>query len=108
MALPANVNGWRGDTNLDERIHFDLELMMQHAACITLRVPLPGICLVARATYLRLCLRYQLIAEAIYLPKGYLTKPRFRFTFGSQARLAERNGFCAKLAPNALRPAAVP
>ena len=31
------VNGWRGNTDLAERIRFDLELMMQCTACITLR-----------------------------------------------------------------------
>ena len=34
MAFPANVNGWRVDTNLDGRIRFDLELMMQAVRCI--------------------------------------------------------------------------
>jgi lipopolysaccharide/colanic/teichoic acid biosynthesis glycosyltransferase len=43
----AAVNGWRGNTDLNERIRFDLELMMQRTACITLRVPLRGICLAA-------------------------------------------------------------
>ena len=33
----AAVNGWRGNTDLAERIRFDLELMMQCTACITLR-----------------------------------------------------------------------
>ena len=58
--------------------------MMQRTACITLRVPLRRICLVARATYLRLCLRYQLIAEAIYL--------RLRLRFASSAVSVERKG----------------
>ena len=34
--------------------------------------------------------RYQLIARAIYLPKGYLTKPRFRLRFGSQCSAVRR------------------
>ena len=33
----AAVNGWRGNTDLAERIRFDLELMTQRATCITLR-----------------------------------------------------------------------
>ena len=34
-------------------------------------------------------LRYQLIAIATYLPKGYLTKPRFRLRSGSRTRLSK-------------------
>jgi hypothetical protein len=36
-------------------------------------------------------LRYQLIARATYLPKGYLTKPRFRLRSDSQTRLSGRS-----------------
>lgn len=49
MAFPVNVNSWRGDTDLNERIRFDLELVMQRTACINLRVPLRGIRTLASA-----------------------------------------------------------
>jgi len=60
----AAVNGWRGDTNLNERIRFDLELMMQRTACITLRVPLCGICLAAPTRAARLIERWSLLFDA--------------------------------------------
>ena len=35
-------------------------------------------------------LRYQLIARATYLPKGYLTKPRLRLRCDSQTRFGNK------------------
>jgi lipopolysaccharide/colanic/teichoic acid biosynthesis glycosyltransferase len=60
----AAVNGWRGDTSLNERIRFDLELMMQRTACITLRVPLHRICLAAPIRAARLIERWSLLFDA--------------------------------------------
>jgi hypothetical protein len=60
----AAVNGWRGNTDLTERIRFDLELMMQRTACITLRVPLHRICLAAPARATRLNERWSLLFDA--------------------------------------------
>jgi lipopolysaccharide/colanic/teichoic acid biosynthesis glycosyltransferase len=58
-----NVNRLRGHTDLWERIRFDLELMMQRAACITLRVPLHGIGLTAPTRAVRLIERWSLLFD---------------------------------------------